>query len=462
MIRFTFLPFIVICYLLCQGCSKILNVDNPDNKITGAALFKDNEAAESAVLGIYSATSGTSDLLSGSASIYAGIYADELTYTGSQISAMEFFQGTIAPNNSTIEINFWNNTYRFIYQVNACLEGLRNSQSLSTDVKTQLTGECRFLRALFYFYLVQFFGDVPLVIQTDYTANEHMPRTNAARVRDSIRSDLLNAIELLPEAYPGNEKARANKWAAVALLARHYLYEQEWDKAEAAASMVINSGTYRLEALSNTFLANNAEAILQLRPVLTGYNTMEGNALIPTGTSRPVYPLTGQLLSAFETKDKRRTAWVNSKAVNGITYYYPYKYKQRANFTSSFKLTEYTVILRLAETYLVRAESRMHLGQLSSAIMDIDSIRARAGLPLIAVTNPDISATALNEKIQQERRIEFFAESGHRWFDLKRTGKAYTTMTAIKSDWKETQHLWPIPQAQITLNQYLIQNPGYF
>lgn len=462
MIRFTFLLFIVVLWLFSQGCSKILNVDNPDNKITGSELFKDNEAAESAVLGIYSAASGTSDLLSGSTSIYTGVYADELTYTGSQASITEFFQGTVASTNSTIEINFWNNTYRFIYQVNACLEGLHKSQSLSAGVRAKLTGECRFLRALLYFHLVQFFGDVPLVTVTNYNANENMPRTNTVRIKDSIRADLLSAKELLPETYPSGEKARANKWAAAALLARHYLYEQEWAKAEAAASEIIQSGVYHLEALNNTFLANSAEAILQLRPVLTGYNTMEGNMLIPTGVSRPVCPLTKQLLSAFETRDKRRTAWVNSKSANGITYYYPYKYKQRANFTSSFKLTEYTMLLRLAEMYLVRAESRAYLEQLSAAITDVDSVRSRAGLPLIAVTNPNISLAALKDKIQQERRIEFFSESGHRWFDLKRTGKANETMTAIKPGWKETQHLWPIPHAQIALNPFLTQNAGYF
>ncbi|HJT74676.1 MAG TPA: RagB/SusD family nutrient uptake outer membrane protein, partial [Chitinophaga sp.] len=204
------------------------------------------------------------------------------------------------------------------------------------------------------------------------------------------------------------------------------------------------------------------EAILQLRPVLTGYNTMEGNVLVPSSASRPTFPLTGSLIASFEARDKRRSMWVNSKTVNGITYYYPYKYKQRANFTSSFKLTEYNMLLRLAEIYLVRAESRIYLKQLSGAIADVDSIRARAGLPLIAVTNPGISGAALNEKIHQERKIEFFAEYGHRWFDLKRTGKAYETMAAIKAGWKETQLLWPIPHAQIKLNPYLIQNDGYF
>ncbi|WP_232538894.1 RagB/SusD family nutrient uptake outer membrane protein [Chitinophaga tropicalis] len=451
----------MIC-LLGQGCSKLLNVDNPDNKITGVELFKDNEAAESAVLGIYSAASGTSSLLSGSITVYAGLYADELIYTSTQVSTTEFYHGPIAVNNTVLESNFWNNTYRFIYQVNACLEGLHNSTSLSSGVKARLTGECRFLRALFYFYMIQLFGDVPLVTVTNYNTNENMPRTSVAQVKDSILADLLNARELLSEEYPSNEKVRANKWAAVALLARYYLYEEKWTKAEAAATEIITSNVYQLDEPNKVFLANSSEAILQLRPVLAGYNTMEGNMFLPTSTSRPVYPLSGYLTASFERNDKRRSAWVNSKVVSGVTYYYPYKYKQKVNFTSSFKLTEYSMMLRLAEIYLVRAECRVHLEQLSGAIADIDVIRSRAGLPLVAVTAPDISSALLNKKIQQERRIEFFAEWGHRWFDLKRTGKAYETMITIKPGWKETQHLWPIPYPQISLNPYLTQNPGYF
>lgn len=452
--------FIVICCFLCQGCN-ILNVDEPNNKIIGADLFKDNESARSAVLGIYSAISGTLNLLSGSTTIYTGMYADELTYTGTGTNMIEFYQGTLSPDNLILDSNFWTTAYLFIYQVNACLEGLEKSKSLTTSVKEQLTGECLFLRALLYFYMIQLFGDVPLVTVTDYRVNEKMPRTDIKIIEEKILADLLQARELLSVDYPSTEKVRASRWVAVALLARVYLQQKNWINAEREASEIINTKLYYLEKLNNVFLANSPEAIFQFKPVLPGYNTLEANTLIPTGTTRPQLAITTSLLGAFEPNDKRRDAWIRSQTVNGIKYYYPFKYKQRPDFSASFKLTEYCTVFRFAEMYLIRAESRAALGLLPEAIKDLDSVRLRAGLPSIAITNPGISDTDLLRKIRQERRTELFAERGHRWFDLKRTDSVNATMIPLKPGWLERNHVWPVPRTQITLNPFLIQNNGY-
>jgi hypothetical protein len=188
---------------------------------------------------------------------------------------------------------------------------------------------------------------------------------------------------------------------------------------------------------------------------------MEGNSLIPAELASPAYTLTTSLINAFETNDKRWNAWVKSKEVNGSTYYYPFKYKKKVDFSPNFSLTEYNMILRLSEVLLIRAESRVFTDFLPGAIADLDVIRQRAGLPLISVTHPNITAIELAEKIQQERRIEFFVECGHRWFDLKRTGKAYPTLLTIKPDWKVENGLWPIPQSQIAINPNIEQNRGY-
>jgi hypothetical protein len=188
---------------------------------------------------------------------------------------------------------------------------------------------------------------------------------------------------------------------------------------------------------------------------------MEGNNFIPTEAARPSYALTTYLRNAFEVNDKRWNSWVKSKVSDGITYYYPFKYKKKADFIANPKPVEYNMIFRLAEMLLIRAECRVHLNLLPGAIADVDAIRQRAGLPLVQATHPDISAAELSEKIAQERRIEFFIEGGHRWLDLKRTGKATETLKPIKSDWTVTKELWPIPQSQRSLNPALTQNDGY-
>jgi hypothetical protein len=455
---YRYLPAIVFLF---QACSKILDVDGPVNKINGKDVFTNDASATSAVRGIYSAASGSSNLLSGSMTIYPGMYADELEYTGPVLSTADFYKNEISTDNETIEVNFWGDAYKFMYPVNVCIQQLENNKTLTPGVRDQLAGECKFFRALLYLYLIQLFGEVPLITSPDYTVNQAEGRTNIAFIRQRILDDLLSAKELLSEQYPTPERVRVNKWAAVALLARVYLYLGDAEKAEKEATEVINAGIYHLDTPENAFLASSAEAIFQIMPVYEKYNTMEGNVLIPTGASKPVISMRASLISAFEANDKRMSNWVGRKTVNSITYYYPFKYKQRTNFTPSFKLTEYTTVLRLGEIYLIRAESRALQGLLTTAVQDIDSIRKRAGLPLIAVTNPGITQAALLDRIQKERRIELFAEWGHRWFDLKRKGKAAATLSVIKPGWKDTDTLWPIPASQIKLNSTLQQNPGY-
>ncbi|WP_106605195.1 RagB/SusD family nutrient uptake outer membrane protein [Chitinophaga ginsengisoli] len=457
--RQSLLIAIICCFSF--SCNSILDVDIPANKAVGDDLFKDKESAETAVLGIYSAIAGISNVFAGVITSYTAIYADEAFFTGQAISAQEFYNGAISTTNTIIETNFWNNSYKVVYQINACLEKLDKSTTLSNAIKNQLSGECRLLRAYTYFQMIQLFGKVPLITVTDYRVNENMPRTEIDAIKKSILIDLLSAKDLLSDAYPGTERARANKSTASALLARYYLYQQEWQAAEKEATEIINTGRYHLSALDNVFLANSDEAIFQIQPVLAGYNTMEGNNFIPSEAARPTYALTSYLRDAFEANDKRWNSWVKSKVIDGITYYYPFKYKKKADFIANPKPVEYNMIFRLAEILLIRAECRVHLNLLPGAIADIDAIRQRAGLPLVQTTYPNISAAELSEKIARERRIEFFMEGGHRWFDLKRTGKASETLKQIKSDWKVTKELWPIPQAQRALNPALTQNDGY-
>jgi hypothetical protein len=115
-------------------------------------------------------------------------------------------------------------------------------------------------------------------------------------------------------------------------------------------------------------------------------------------------------------------------------------------------------MLRLAEQYLIRAEARAKLGKLAEARTDVDAVRSRAGL---AGLNSSLNQTQLLSAIETERLHEFFGEFGHRWLDLKRTDRATAVLSPIKSNWQATDVLYPIPQAQILINNKLTQNPGY-
>jgi hypothetical protein len=148
---------------------------------------------------------------------------------------------------------------------------------------------------------------------------------------------------------------------------------------------------------------------------------------------------------------------VDSIKVNGVYEYFPSKYKIK----SGTPLKEYSMVIRLAEIYLIRAEARAQQNNLSGAIDDLNTIRWRAGLGgTLFTTKAGILAA-----IQKERRIELFSEWGQRWLDLKRSASVDSVManqTQIKGNtWTSTQQLYPIPLAEISANPNLVQNSGY-
>ena len=160
-----------------------------------------------------------------------------------------------------------------------------------------------------------------------------------------------------------------------------------------------------------------------------------------------------QLMNAFESGDLRMQNWVGDTTIGTNTYYYPFKYKVKTSAT----LTEYSMVLRLAEQYLIRAEARANQNDLSEAASDLNIIRNRAGLNDFAVTDQNTILRA----IQHERQVELFTEWGHRWMDLIRTNQATPVLSLIKTDWQATDTLYPIPQGEIQIDPHLTQNEGY-
>jgi hypothetical protein len=306
-------------------------------------------------------------------------------------------------------------------------------------------GEAKFVRAFAYFYLINLFGDVPLETSTGYVTNSILPRTQTGVVYQQILSDLQSAENSMSDSYPSTDKARANKWAAVAMLARVYLYTGKWAAAEASATDVINSGTYTLESnLNNVFLVTSNEAIWQMQPTTTYFNTAEGLYFLPAASYlSPSYRLQSFLLNSFESGDQRFVNWTIAYGPNIV----PYKFKIRTSTT----LIEYETPLRLAEQYLIRAEARAQQNNLSGTIADLNVIRNRAALPNTAASDKSTLLTA----IYHENQIEFFAEWGHRWMDLKRTGLIDQILGSEKTGWQSYQALYPIPVSQITVNPQL-------
>jgi len=467
--------FFCLSLITVSSCKKFVEVDAPKTQLVTKTVYQNNETANAAMLSVY-ASLISSPSPSYLISYYTALSGDELKNYSNRITFQQLYTNTLnstgAPTNT-----LWTTFYNYIYQANAVYEGCSTSTSLKPDVKKQLMAEATFIRAFAHFYLTNLFGDIPLVKSTDYTINSRLSRLPVSVVYDQIIADLIYAISNLNENYVDatgivsiEKRVRPNKYAAIALLARVYLYTKQYAKAEEQATLVIGRiGQYKLENLTSVYLTTSKEAIWQLmivQPNVEGINTPEGNNFILTQIPKTSgSTISASLFNSFTDDDLRKINWIASFTDNSVNpavnYYYPFKYKVK----NSTVITEQSTIFRLAEQYLIRAESRAQQGNISGAIEDVDVIRSRAGLAKINDTNPGISKGDLLIAIEQERRHELFTEWGHRWLDLKRTDKINAVMSVEAgnkgSQWNAYQQLYPIPQTEITNNPNIKQNPGY-
>jgi hypothetical protein len=476
---------ILILYisLSLSGCAKFLDIAPPITTLTTPEVFSNNQQAVWALSGVYSKmingfaadpakNIAETNFAAGLSTIMGGFSSDELyspAVSGDHIFRA-IFENKLTLNVSGFSGEYWQSAYKAIYDANAVIEGVAASTSadLVDSVRKQVTGEALAIRAFSYFCLVNFFGDLPLALTTDFNQTATLARSPVARIYEQIITDLTQARSLLVDNYSiaGNERIRINKWFAEALLARVYLYTGDYPNAITSASNVIGHNTmFRLEQqLGNVFLANSSETILQLKPS----NITQFNNATPEGWvigyqpvyAQPLYALSQNLANAFEPGDKRKTEW----SITVGAWLAPNKYKLNAsNSAYGGPQTEYYMVMRLAELFLIRAEANLLLSDANKneSIKDLNALRERTGLDPL---DNSLTASQVKAAIEQERRVELFAEWGHRWFDLKRTNRAKDVLPAIsyKQPWAGNyQFLYPIPPAEISSNVNLSQNPEY-
>lgn len=453
-----FLPSIIITISL-SCCDSFVDVGLPQSQLTTEGVFQSSATANAAITDIYSKMRDQG-ILAGTAlglSNSLGNYADEFQcYSLPGDSTMSFFTNALLASNSTIT-SYWNTSYNYIYASNAVIQGLENNNVLNKTEKERLKGEALFIRALIHFYLTNLYGSIPYVTSTDYRVNNTIKKTNIESNYSLIIKDLQQASTLLPQDYKSTERTRPNKCCALALLARVYLYNKNWEDASNAASAVLNQNSfYQLESqLTNVFLKKSRETIWQFQPSRVGKNTDEGSTFIFSSGPPPLVSLTAGFIDSFETVDLRKTNWIKSITGQGLTWYHPFKYRINNALTESL---EYSIVLRLAEQYLIRAESRAQHGDLIGAKEDLNRIRSRAGLSNTAA----VSKEDILKEVMQERRKELFSEYGHRFFDLKRSGEINSILSLTKPGWNTSDILFPIPQNELNVNPNLIpQNDGY-
>lgn len=464
---------VALCFML-GACKKGLDVTSPEVLLTDDKVFKNDTSTLDVITGMYSGLiNGGMPDGKNSVGVVMGLAADELKdyYPDAVLS------GAYTNNFSKANYYFWSQLYSWLYDCNAVIGSVPASVlSGAAELRRQAVGEALFVRAFLMWYATELYGDVPLALTTDHAGNNTLRRSPQASVYDQIVADLREARGLLGMGWLDgrgrvvDNRERPNRVAAMALLARVYLYREEWALAAAQADSVIGDGTgtggggavVLEDSLNRVFLKGSAEAIWQMEPGgAVGSNTMDARFFVDATGSGPAVgtpvAMSDELAGAFEVGDGRRRNWVGQSVTSFGTYYYPYKYKDQGTAVA----TEYFMMLRLAEVYLVRAEARARLGDLAGASADVNRLRERAGLAGVGAS----SLGQMLSAIAHERRVELFTEWGDRWFDLKRTDSLDAVMGVVTPAkggvWTSTDALLPIPQQEINLNPNLSQNPGY-
>ncbi|HLS12494.1 MAG TPA: RagB/SusD family nutrient uptake outer membrane protein [Flavobacteriaceae bacterium] len=443
------------------SCDNFLEVGPNNSELDTELVFKNDNTALAALDAVYHELqfNGFASGNTSSITFLGNTLCDDAKEYNTINDRYNFYLNNLKANNES-SYYIWSSAYKQLYNTNALLESIKDNVDLSGTTKNRIEGEAKFLRAFIYYYLVHLYDEVPLVLTTDYHTNQSLARTSINEVYNQIQKDLEVALVHLPEDYVHSEgeHIRPTKYAAYTLLARLALWKEDYTQAINYASEVIDSGKYSLVELDDVFKANSAESVWQLVPVNpnTGANEgyhfiLENNPEVSSSTASQA--LNEDFLSIWEIGDTRYDNWINVYTEGIDNYFYPFKYKIKNGGDSE----EYSMVMRFAELYLIRAEAFAKSGNAQAALDDLNIIRNRAGLSNWTTTD----ITDIEQAVLDERRRELFSEWGHRWLDLRRFGVIDEVLGSKKPTWQPHAKLLPIPEQDILRNPFLTQNSGY-
>lgn len=431
-----------------MSCNKVLDV-KPTDSVAAEDAIKNKAGVEHALIGSYNALQATG-LYYLNAIIVGDIAADNLTHTGTMMEYGQIERKPIPAENSIVE-GMWSGAYNGINCVNNILVKLPGISDITQAESDQYEGEALFIRALLHYYLVTYFGGVPIQTQPTLDLSKiDIARNTAEEVYTQVITDLTTAKAKLSTS---KVRGRADSYAASALLAKVYLskFHLLGDQPSAGlaiteATRVIDDGGYLLATDYGSIFnpeTNSPESIFEVVFDAQNFTRLAQYFYSRDLSGRYEFAPEAELIQSYEAADTIRLK--ESVAYNG-SQPFGYKYKDVSGGT------DHVYVFRLAEMYLIRAEALAYSnGDIASIQADINTIRNRAGLAnTTAATIPE-----LKQAIDYECRHEFAFE-GHRWPDLVRTKRA---SAVLGIDEKYT--LFPIPLSEMQTNNLMEQNDGY-
>jgi hypothetical protein len=475
------------------GCSKSFLEKAPLDSVNTSNFYKTADDAVAAINAayqplqrpkLYNLRMWTTDIMAGNSEVGAGGGTDG-------IETKDEANFVTTTDNAGV-LDLYRGPAPGILACNIVLEKVPAIQ-MDENLKKRILGEAHFLRGLYYFILVRFFGDVPLITKPQNVGDDLNPaRTPKADVYQQIISDLTTAMDSLPprESYSGSDVGRASKGAATGLLAKVYLTLGDYQKTVDLCKQVTALG-YKLNPnYADNFSATNKNTVESLFEVQYSGATTYGffddfnqASWVSTFTGPRNSDFVGgaygwdqptqEFVDSYEAGDKRKDATIlyeGGPAFDGKEYKASYSgtgYNLRKFLVPKSISPDYNtspadfIVLRYADVLLMEAEALNELGQMDAAIVPLNEVRERAGLN---DKEANISKDSMRAVILHERRMELAFE-GQRWFDLIRVQNGQYGLDFLHSIGKvnATQKflLLPIPQVERDANPNLTQNPGY-
>jgi starch-binding outer membrane protein, SusD/RagB family len=487
----TFIKLLIsFVLLIVSGCSDFLQEDL-QGIFSSSTFFKTKDDALLALTGVYNQASFVST--SNAIWVIGDVASDDAIKGGAagdlvDIAAIDNFSYS---RNNTILENTWKHYYEGVSRANYLLYYVPTI-SMDEPTKKRILGEARFLRAYFYFSLVNIFGEIPLKVLPPLTTSEiNIPKSPVSVIYDQIKNDLTEATASLPGSYTGKDLGRATAGAAWGLLAKMYIYNEKWNEALTAITSLESSTSYSLTPLfTNNFsdsLKNNSESVFEIQH-LTNQQPKLGNFLTqyfsPAKDNGYYFntPLQN-FINEFETTlggvvDPRLDYSVGrsgQKWVNGENFdptWSPTGFLNKKHIQPVKKLPiigdgnlNY-IYMRYADILLMKAEALNELNQTGAAIGPLNLIRKRAResylqdkkLPGFGVIPanllPDVidaGKDANRNAIRHERRVELGFEF-HRYFDLMRYGKQAAEAALSSAGFTYSKRYFLIPQSELDTN----------
>ncbi|MEM8892170.1 MAG: RagB/SusD family nutrient uptake outer membrane protein [Bacteroidota bacterium] len=432
-------------------------------------------------------------------------------------TAMSTFQGEAGSARWSTEI--WQEPFKAIFRANAILENVNADNVPDANQRNGFLGQAHFMRALSYWYLVNLYGNVPLITETAKSSEDFFPpQASTSEVWDQIIADFSAAASELPASWTDNDLGRPTSGAATAFIGKSELYRGNWAAAETALKSVVNSNTYSLlpadrymENFSETN-ENNEESVYELQFLgqsafawgvdIPGTGNM-GNFHIdyapPAKSPDQSHYINTWVKDLFEANGEtiRRDAslaydYPGSTGYGGVDFatdfaaeielagnegmepIYSRKYagldigkREDVDFLGTNVGNNWRII-RYADVLLMLAEALNEQSKTAEAEGFLNQVRTRAGV----TTKDGLSQAQMTQAIIDERVLELTGES-HRFFDLVRWGLAddYLGSTSLHGDHPKSlsggvfqtgkhELLW-IPVSELSANSNLVQNPGY-